>query len=635
MTGGGMTERATGRRGSVSPESGARRESVPGRPFRISAAALLLALGLSTGAAAQSGAQAPDAPQQGRELTAHRPEVPYVHGLVVAGHPLASMAGLRMLMQGGLAADAAVATMATLAVVEPWASGPGGNGFLTYFDKATGKVENLSFTGAAPLSLRPEAMTPRDLDTGIKASVVPGAFGGWIAALKRSGTLSLREVLAPAIDYARNGHPLDAGIARTIARYKAVEEHPTSAEIFRPGGKAPAGGDIFRDLPLAETYQRLVDAEQAALAAGRSREEALQAADDLFYRGAIAREIADFHAAHGGYLGLEDLAAYRPRWDAPLHVSYRGYDIYSSPPSSRGGVETLMQLKLIEGLPIGQLGHNSPEAIHALAQAIRIAKSDIYHYVGDPREFGDTATPLLSDGYIAARRALIASGDVATVPAFGDVAALREGAARTAPGGEAVDPDGHTTSLSVIDRAGNVLVATPTLGGGFGTGVVIGRTGLLLNNGLRLGSTSPYREDRAYVKPGRPGLLNNAPTLVLKNGAYYMTMGSPGGETIGQTQFQALVNVLDFGMPIQDAVEAPRFALAAKPNFYKTGSEITLQYEGRLPAATVEALAGKGYRLKAVPSWSIGSNQGTLLNAASGSIMAGADPRRQQYAVGW
>lgn len=630
-----MTDGVRGRNGAVSSEPGARRRNGPGRSSRISAAAFLLALGLTTGAAAQSGAQAPDAPQQGRELTAHRPEVPYVHGLVVAGHPLAAMAGLRMLMQGGLAADAAVATMATLAVVEPWASGPGGNGFLTYFDKATGKVENLSFTGAAPLALRPEAMTPRDLDTGIKASVVPGAFGGWIAVLKRSGTLSLRDVLAPAIDYARNGHPLDAGIARTIARYRAVEDHPTSAEIFRPGGKPPAGGDIFRDLPLADTYQRLVDAEQAALAAGRSREEALQAADDLFYRGAIAREIADFHAAHGGYLGLEDLAAYRPRWDAPLHVTYRGYDVYSSPPTSRGGVETLMQLKLIEGLQMRQLGHNSPEAIHALAQAIRIAKADIYHFVGDPREFGDTATPLLSEGYVAARRALIGSGDVAAVPAYGDVAALSGTPARTAPAGEGVDPDGHTTSLSIIDQAGNVLVATPTLGGGFGTGVVIGRTGLLLNNGLRLGSTSPYKEDRAYIKPGRPGLLNNSPTLVLKDGAYVMTMGSPGGETIGQTQFQALVNVLDFGMPIQDAVEAPRFSLAAKPNFYRTGAEITLQYESRLPAATVEALAAKGYRMKAVPSWSIGSNQGTLLNPASGSIMAGADPRRQQYAVGW
>ncbi|GJD79157.1 gamma-glutamyltransferase family protein [Methylobacterium gregans] len=630
-----MTGGVRGRNGAVSSEPGARRRIGPGRSPRISAAAFLLALGFTTGATAQSGAQAPDAPQQGRELTAHRPEVPYVHGLVVAGHPLAAMAGLRMLMQGGLAADAAVATMATLAVVEPWASGPGGNGFLTYFDKATGKVENLSFTGAAPLALRPEAMTPRDLDTGIKASVVPGAFGGWIAVLKRSGTLSLRDVLAPAIDYARNGHPLDAGIARTIARYRTVEDHPTSAEIFRPGGKPPAGGDIFHDLPLADTYQRLVDAEQAALAAGRSREEALQAADDLFYRGAIAREIADFHAAHGGYLGLEDLAAYRPRWDAPLHVTYRGYDVYSSPPTSRGGVETLMQLKLIEGLPMRQLGHNSPEAIHALAQAIRIAKSDIYHSVGDPREFGDTATPLLSEGYVAARRALIGSGDVAVVPAYGDVAALSGNPARTAPAGEGVDPDGHTTSLSIIDQAGNVLVATPTLGGGFGTGVVIGRTGLLLNNGLRLGSTSPYKEDRAYIKPGRPGLLNNSPTLVLKDGAYVMTMGSPGGETIGQTQFQALVNVLDFGMPIQDAVEAPRFSLAAKPNFYRTGAEITLQYENRLPAATVEALAAKGYRMKAVPSWSIGSNQGTLLNAASGSIMAGADPRRQQYAVGW
>ena len=610
---------------------------------RLLSLSLLLSVSLASNVAAQTGAEAPDAPQQGRELTAHRPEVPYVHGLVVAGHPLASMAGLRMLMQGGLAADAAVATMATLAVVEPWASGPGGNGFLTYFNKADGKVDNLSFTGAAPMAIKPEAMTAKDLDTGIKASVVPGAFGGWIEVMKRFGKLSLKDALGPAIDYARNGHPLDEDIAKTIDKYKMVENHPTSAAIFRPDGKPVSGQQIFRDLPLANTYQRLVDAEQVALAQGKNREQALQAAYDLFYKGEIAHEIADFHASQGGYLGLEDLAAYTPQWDAPLHIKYKGYDIYSSPPTSRGGVETLMQLKLIEELPIKQSGQNTPETIDMLARAVRIAKSDIYHYIGDPKEFGDTATQLLSDSYITSRRALLSKGDPGSVPTYGDVSAVSgygaKGAdlsvSRRPPIEDKVDPDGHTTSLSIIDQAGNVLVATPTLGGGFGTGVVIGQTGLLINNGMRLGSTSPYPDDRVYRKPGRRGLLNNSPTLVLKNGAYYMTMGSPGGETIGQTQFQALVNVLEFGMPIQEAVEAPRFSLAAKPNFFKTGAAISLQYEKRLPPATVSALAAKGYRMVEVPSYAIGSNQGTLLNETFGSIMAGADPRRQQYVVSW
>lgn len=628
------------RRSSISSLDFPRKSRFEKQRLRAVSLSLLVLFGAASSAAAQTGAEAPDAPQQGRELKAHRPEVPYVHGLVVAGHPLASMAGLRILMQGGLAADAAVATMATLAVVEPWASGPGGNGFLTYFDKAGGKVDNLSFTGAAPMALKPEEMTAKDLDTGIKASVVPGAFGGWVEVMKRYGKLSLKDVLGPGIDYARNGHPLDEGIAKTINRYKAVENHPTSAEIFRPDGKPVSGQQIFRDLPLADTYQRLVDAEQAALAEGQSRERALQAAYDLFYKGGIAQEIAEFHARHGGYLGVEDLSAYRPRWDAALHVRYKGYDVYSSPPTSRGGIETLMQLKLIEGLPLKQSGQNSAETIDTLAQVIRIAKSDIYHYVGEPGEFGDTVSPLLSDSYIAARRALIGKGDIASVPAYGDVSASDAASAdpqvsRQAPSGEKVDPDGHTTSLSIIDQAGNVLVATPTLGGGFGTGVVIGKTGLLLNNGLRLGSTSPYKDDRAYRMPGRRGFLNNSPTLVLKNGAFHMTIGSPGGETIGQTQFQALVNVLEFGMPIQEAVEAPRFSLEAKPNFYKTGAEITLTYENRLPAATVSALAAKGYRMKAVPSYSIGSNQGTLLNEKFGSITAGADPRRQQYVVSW
>ena len=594
-------------------------------------------------AVAQAGRAAPDAPQQGRELSAYRPAVPYVNGVVTSGHPLSSVAGLQMLMKGGAAADAAVATMATLNVVEPWASGIGGNGFLTYYDKGSGEVHSLAFTGAAPKALKPEEMTPELLDSGYKASIVPGAFGGWIEVMKRFGNLSLKDVLGPAIEYARNGHPLDPSIANTIAINKTLPRYKTSSAIFVPDGKPVVGGQLFKNIPLANTYQRLVDAEQQALLRGRSRNEALQAAFDLFYKGEIASEIDRFHKENGGYLSTEDLAAFQPRWDKPLHINYRGYDVYSNPPTSRGGLEVLMQLNLVEGYDLKSLGQNSPQTLHLLAEAIKVAKSDIYRYVGDPNSVKMPIEGMLSDRYAEFRRSLINPDAAVPYPAYGNPAAYQQASLdRGSPDNRLAPPPadersrgGNTTSLSVIDKAGNVLAATPTLGGGFGTGVVIGELGLLLNNGLRLGSTSPYPTDVNYVGPGRIPLLNNSPVIVLKGGAFYMSVGSPGGETIGQTQFQVLVNVLDFGMPIQQAVEAPRFALDAEPNFYKSGAEITLQYEGRFPQDTVAGLKAKGHKVAIRPSYSIGSNQGTLLNKETGTITAGADPRRTQYAIGW
>lgn len=214
---------------------------------------------------AQSGESAPDAPRTGRaDVSAHRVEVPMPHGGISAGHPLAAMAGMRMLLQGGSAADAVVAAMAVLNVVEPWASSAAGNGFATCLDRKSGKVSALAFTGGAPRLLDP-AVDPKELASGPKAVTVPGAFGGWIALARRFGRLPLATLLEPAIGYARDGHPLDASIASTIARTQAtLARYPTTAAIFLPGGKPPAARSIFRNEPLARTLQGLADAETRA-----------------------------------------------------------------------------------------------------------------------------------------------------------------------------------------------------------------------------------------------------------------------------------------------------------------------------------------------------------------------------------
>ncbi|WP_336965801.1 gamma-glutamyltransferase family protein [Sphingobium aquiterrae] len=608
----------------------------------------LLAAGLAgaafvatgTRAIAQSGDRAPDAPRTGTATVAqHRPEVPMPHGGVTAGHPLAAMAGMRMLLQGGSAADAAVAAMAVLNVVEPWASSAAGNGFATCLDRKAGKVVSLAFTGGAPRLLDPN-VDPEELDSGPKAVTVPGAFGGWIALARRFGRLPLATLLEPAIGYARDGHPLDPSIALFIRRQQAgLARYPTSAAIFLPGGQPPAPRAIFRNTPLARTLQALADAETRARKGGADRDHALQAAYDYFYSGPIAQEFARFSRETGGWLRLDDLTAYRPRWDDPVTTSYRGLDIYCSPLTSRTGLELCEQLNLVEGFDIAQLAAGGPEVSHLVIEAIKVAKADVYRYAADPAHARTPVAALLSKRYAAQRRRLIDPARAMAYPQGGDAdsfpQAMREGGRpiRLATRDER-SRGGDTTSLSVVDADGNAIAVTTTVGGGFGTSMVMGDTGLLFNNGLRLGSTSPYDGHPNKVAPGQVALLGNGPTILLDKGRLRLVCGSPGGETIGQTQFQFLVNVIDHGMPIQAAIEAPRFALNAAPNFYRPGAAITVQMESRVSPATVQALAALGHRTEAVGPYAIGSIQGVLVDP-SGTRMGGADPRRMGYAIGY
>jgi gamma-glutamyltranspeptidase / glutathione hydrolase len=586
--------------------------------------------------AASAGArQLPEATEAGARPGLSRPAVAGQHGLVVAGHPLASMAGARTLLKGGSAADAAVAILATLNVVEPEMSGAGGNGFMLVYDRKSGKIYSLSMTGAAPKALRPEAMTAETLSTGIDAAPVPGLFGGWIAVLERFGTLPLGDILQPAINYAENGFPVDPPLVRSIESRRAdLQRFPTSARIFLPTARPPAAGDLLKNRDLAATFRKLIDSETALLRQGRPRTDALRAAHDRFYRGDIAAEIVRFTKEAGGSMSAEDLASYQPLWSEALHTTYRGYDVYSTPPTSRGGLEVLMQLNLVESYDLKSLGAGSAAALHLQAEAIKVAKSDVYRYVADPRLTRVPTIALLSKEYAAARRKLIDAAKAGPYPEpgmpQGTERALR---AQRAPRGESV-VEGHTTSFSVVDQAGNAVVCTPTLGSGFGTAVVVGSTGLLFNNGLRTGSTAPYSDHPNYVRPGQVPLLNNSPILVFKGGRLVLTLGSPGGETIGQTQFQVLINVLDFEMRIQEAIEAPRFALDASPNFYKPGAGIRLRIEQGAAADVIARLRALGHSVSVMPR-GLGSMQGILVDPKTGTPAAGADPRRLGYAIGW
>lgn len=584
------------------------------------------------GAAVGVGRQAPDAPATGAGTVAqHRVEVAGPNGVVAAGHPLASMAGLRMLMQGGTAADAAVAAMAVLNVVEPWASGAAGNGFATCRDGKTGKISALAFTGAAP-RLLDDTASSEDLTAGPKAVVTPGAFGGWIELARRHGKLPLSTLLEPAIGYARDGHPLDPSIAQTIARQQAtLTRFPTTAAIYFPGGKPPPARAMFRNLPLARSFQALADAETAALKGGASRDGALTAAYDYFYSGPIAQEMDRFSRANGGWLRLDDMRSYRPKWVEPVATSYRGLDVICSPLTSRTGLETCEQLNLLEGFDIAALPSDSPQALHLIAECIKITKADVYRYAADPASSPTPVATLISKEFANQRRRLINPAQAIAFPAGANIGGAKQAALLPRAGGSV---PGDTTNISIVDGDGNAVGVTTTLGGGFGACVIMGDTGMFCNNGLREGSTAPYRDHPNFVKGGRIPLLGNCPTIVLDKGQFKMVFGSPGGETIGQSQFQHLINVIDRGLPVQAAVEAPRLALDAEPGFYTPGAAITLQVESRFSPTTVAGLRAMGHAARTVGPYAIGSIQ-AVLQSQHGTRLAGSDPRRMGYAVGY
>jgi gamma-glutamyltranspeptidase/glutathione hydrolase len=614
---------------------------------RLRSSAVILLLSLIAGAAALvAQQQAAEAPASSRAFYT-RPAVAALNGVVTSGHPIASSAGLQILLKGGNAFDAAVAVGAMAGLGEPEMNGIGGNGFATIYEKKTGKVHSLSMAGAAPKALKPEEMTPETLNAGMKAGIVPGNLGGYLSLLDRLGTMSLAEVLAPAIDYAEKGYPIDQMLAQSIDRGKAnLGKYPTTAKIFLPNGQPLKAGELLKNPDYAATLRKLVDAEKQALGKKATRSAAIKAAFDRFYKGDIAQEFDRFFKENGGVLTAADLAAYEPQWTLPLQTNYRGYDVYSNPSTSRGGFEVLMGANLVERFNLASYGSGSPQAVHALIEAIKVSKADIYRYVADPKFTPVPTAGLLSKPYALTRSALIDMSKASAYPTAGTpegrpaTSAQQGSASAKASAGQAFpdryDAEQHTTSFSIVDRFGNAIGVTPTLGGLFGNNVVVGSTGLLLNNGMRLGSTSPYPDNVNYVGAGKIPILNNSPVIVLKDGKLAFVFGTPGGETIGQTQFQMLVNLVDFQLPVQQAIEAPRFSLNAEPNFYKPGAEITVSIESRMPPATLDALRKMGHTLRVQPGWgSIGHMQTIRIDPVNGTITAGGDPRRTGYAMGY
>jgi gamma-glutamyltranspeptidase/glutathione hydrolase len=529
------------------------------------------------------------------------------HAMVVSAHPLASEAGAAILRQGGNAIDAAIAVGFALAVVLPDAGNIGGGGFIVYRG-ASGDVRAIDYREMAPGRASHDMyldsagnVTNRSL-TGHLAAGVPGSVAGMHEAWKRYGSLPWATVLAPAIRLAREGHPVDEERSRDIAGDAArLARFPASKQQFLPGGRAPAPGILWKQPDLARTLQLISDS-----------------GPDVFYRGQIADLIAAEMDRGGGLITKDDLRRYRPKWRTPIELRYRGYTIYSMPPPSSGGVTMGEILNIMEGydtLP----AFGTPAYVHLLAEAMRRGFIDRNHWLGDPDFVSMPLERLLSKSYAARLRAEIDPRHATPTPP----AAATEGA-----GGV------HTTHYSIVDAHGNAASVTTTLNGGFGSAVTVTGAGFLLNNEMDDFTTAPGKPnmyglvqgEANAIAPRKRMLSAMTPSIVLdRDGQLLMVVGTPGGPTIITTVAQVILNVLDQGMTLADAVAAPRIHHQALPDvlFYERDG---------LPDATVGALRAMGHAVEMRRGTS--GIVAAIMRAAGGWIGV-PDPRYAGGAVGY
>jgi gamma-glutamyltranspeptidase / glutathione hydrolase len=500
-------------------------------------------------------------------LNAQLVERPLITGrhAVVTSEPLASMAGMRILQEGGNAFDAAVATAVAVGVLDPRMSSIGGNGFATIYVGKTREVRALNFYGSAPKRATASLYQGKDYSHAFLSVPLPSCLKGYEALHKAHGKLPWAKVLQPAIELAENGFVIRQGLIDDMKEYqKILQEFPSTTKVFQPAGRWPVAGEIFRQPDLARTLKDI-----AAHGA------------DAFYRGPIASRIAQFYQSNGGVLSEEDLASYQAKWVTPISTTYRGYTFYTQPPSS-SGIAVLEQLNLLEAYDLKALGHNSPEYLHLIGEVIRLAIADRNRYVGDPDFVEVPVEKLLSKSYAAERRKLIHLDSTIPVATAGDFEQ---------------SGDKHTTHLSVIDDENNMVALSQTLGDIFGSGVVTADTGVLFSDEMRHLHLDP--NDPSRLEPGKRSRSNQSPIIVLKDGKPFMTIGTPGANGIWQRLVQVIVNVVDFGMDIQTAITAPRMIYGGRA---ETGTEIrpVFKVEDRIPSATLDVLRAKRYEITSV-----------------------------------
>jgi len=556
--------------------------------------------------------------------------------------PEATRAAERILQTGGNAFDAAVAGQAVLGIVDAASNGVGSDAVILVYDAKAKTVVSLNAEGTAPKLATIEwyqknlgGKLPQS-DT-LLSGTVPGVVDAWYLLLNRWGTMTFAQVLQPAIEMAENGFPIGERMAMAIERSRKLKKYPTSVKVYFPGGQAPKAGDIFRNPDLARTLRKLVDAEKEN--ASKGRHEALKAARDRFYKGDIARTMAAFSEKEGGLFRYEDFANYTAKFDTPVSVDYRGYRVYKNPSASQGPTE-LFALNILEGYDLKALKHNSAEYIHTSIEAVKLALADREKYLGDADFVPIPYEGLLSKEYARDRRALIDPRRASLE--------MRPGVAEkftrsTQPldrpfhinlEGEA-DHEGDTSYLAVVDKDRNMVSFEPSLHSGFGTGVVMADLGFIFN--CRGDYYSLAAGEANALAPGKRPRSTLQSTLVMKGGQPFMIVGSPGGDDQVFRTMQTLLNIVDFGMNVQEAIEAPRWATRSFPAspFPHTMYPGEMSVEQRVPEEVRQALVGRGHKLRVGGPWTMGSLAAIVVDSKSGVLSAGTDPRVDAYAIAW
>jgi gamma-glutamyltranspeptidase/glutathione hydrolase len=616
-------------------------------------------------------------PQPRSQTQTFHPVVRGRRGVVAGGHPLSVEAGLRILQHGGNAIDAGVATILAASVIEFSHFSFGGevpiliklrssnstagkgsqtNGVVViegmgqaplkatrefFANRATEKDQ-----GAAPDSARAQRTVEMATMAGAKsglipstgplAATVPAVLDACVTSLDQFGTKSLAEVMQPAIELA-DGFPIDELRVQYIkTRAPIFSQWPDAKRIFLPKGAVPQVGDIFVQADLARTLRAIVAAEKRG--ASKGRHAGLLMARDYFYQGPIARRIGDYMQHNGGLIAAEDFARFHARVGTPVKADYHGYEIYKAGFWTQGPalVETL---NLLDGYDLKAMGHNSANYIHTLTESLKLALADRDRYYGDP-DFTKIPEELLSKDYAALRRPLIEKDRASLAQQPGDPRNMKAilanvsgsvGRVSTVP---VLERANDTTCVNVIDKDGNLFSATPS--GAWLPAVVAGDTGVLMGQRLQSALTDPKSPN--VVAPGKRPRITLTPTLVLRGGEPYMVLSTPGGDNQDQALLQVLLNIIEFGMNPQEAVEAARFDTQHYVSSFDDHEFLpgSLNVESRVDEKTIAELKARGHKVNVQSAWGTLSSPTVIIyDTQSGVSSAGADPRRGRYAVAW
>jgi gamma-glutamyltranspeptidase/glutathione hydrolase len=571
-----------------------------------------------------------------------RPVVRGQHFAAASMKAEATRAAERILEKGGNAFDAIVAGQAVLGIVDPAMNGVGSDATLLVYDAKTKHVYSINAEGTSPKLATIEWYKEHNngklpVNDSLLSATVPGDVDAWYILLDRWGTMSFAQVLAEAIDLAENGFPIGDSTARALQTAQKLHKYPTSMKVYLPGGRAPQAGEIFRNPELARTLRRIVEAE--TLNKRKGRHAALKAARDRFYKGDIAREMAAFSEANGGLFRYEDFATYTAKVEEPVSIDFHGYQIYKNASASQGPAE-LFALRILDGYDLKAMGHNSADYIHTTVEATKLAMADREKYLGDMDFIKIPYTGLLSTEYAAERRKLIdkSAASLAFRPGTAekftsDATPLYRPVAITTEGD--ASHEGDTSYIAVVDGARNMITFTPSLHSAFGTGVVMGDLGFIFNCRGDYYTLNPGEANA--LMPGKRPRSTLQGTLVMKDGEPRMVMGTPGADNQVLLTMQTLLNITEFGMNVQQAIEAPKWLTRAFPAspFPHTIYPGDLSVESRIPESVRKDLLARGHKLHVTGAWSSGSLAAIVIDPKTGVISAGTDPRTEAYAWAW